>query len=45
MYDIKVLSNKCKVGGGDVGPQWFCKRFVIWGRSALYEGGLGLLLV
>jgi hypothetical protein len=25
MYDIKVLNNKCKMGGGDVGPQCFVK--------------------
>jgi hypothetical protein len=25
MYDIKVLNNKCKMGGGDVSPQCFVK--------------------
>jgi hypothetical protein len=25
MYDIKVLNNKGKMGGGDVGPQCFVK--------------------
>ena len=25
MYDIKVLNNKCKLGGGDVSPQCFVK--------------------
>ena len=25
MYDIKVLNNKCKMGGGEVGPQCFVK--------------------
>ena len=25
MYHIKVLNNKCKMGGGDVGPQCFVK--------------------
>jgi hypothetical protein len=25
MYDIKVLNNKCKMGGGDVNPQCFVK--------------------
>jgi hypothetical protein len=34
MCDIKVLNNKCKMGGG----RWrwstmFCKRFVISGKS------------
>ena len=26
MHDIKVLNNKCKMGGGDVGSQWFVRR-------------------
>jgi hypothetical protein len=29
MYDIKVLNNKCKMGGGDVGPQCFLKH-LLW---------------
>jgi hypothetical protein len=35
MYDIKVLSNKCKMGEGDVGPQCFVKDFVMSGKSGL----------
>jgi hypothetical protein len=29
MYDIKVLNNKWKMGGGDVGPQCFVK-YLLW---------------
>ena len=29
MYDIIVLNNKCKMGGGDVGPQCFVK-YLLW---------------
>jgi hypothetical protein len=30
MYDIKVLNNKCKIGGGDVSPQCFVKICYEW---------------
>jgi hypothetical protein len=26
MHDIKVLNNKFKMGGSDIGPQWFVRR-------------------
>jgi hypothetical protein len=29
MYDIKVLNNKCKMGGGDVSTQCFVK-YLLW---------------
>jgi hypothetical protein len=29
MYDIKVLNNKCKMGGGNVGPQCFVKGYAL----------------
>jgi hypothetical protein len=29
MYDIKVLNNKCKMRGGDVGPQCFVRDLLL----------------